>query len=236
MKENLLKLLATRSSVEVQGIHTVYWMPSRVFNELDIIRWKHNRPADESRVLEIRNWMRESKRLDGVIYLAWINDRLVCYESNHRREALRGLDGIHNVLVDIIWDATDDMIKEEFSRINKAVSVPLQYTEPDPTINTEDFNHGFDRLCETYKSVESKNKNYRRPHFYQPELRDDVYRIVQDLRISLDEVARRLDRRNTKLSKQDRSKLPKTVVEKCEKTGIWLFAWGSRISIGDVTE
>jgi hypothetical protein len=61
----------------------------------------YNRPPDKDRVAEIHDFMNQSKRMDGMLYVACVNKELVCYESNHRREALIGIEGMNPILVDI---------------------------------------------------------------------------------------------------------------------------------------
>ena len=127
MSSIYLAFLNQHGSIDNQGNHSVCWIPGDAFNKLPIRRWKYNRPSDEDRVKEIHEYMKISKRVDGIIYLACINNELVCYEANHRREAMKGIDGLHNVVIDIIWNATDELIKQEFLRLNKAISVPELY-------------------------------------------------------------------------------------------------------------
>lgn len=230
----LREWLNGKASIEEQGSHTVYWMPAKIFSQIPIKRWKHNRPPDESRVAEIREWTQTSKRVDGIIYLACVDNEIVCYESNHRREALKGLEGLHNIFVDMMWDATDEQVKSEFFRLNKAISVPELFVTEQQDIRLEDLLQIVNGFCTNYAKIQSPSKHPQRPNFNRDNLMDDVYQITRELNIGVEEVMRRLLRLNFELRARDKSKLSRTVIDKCEKSGLWLFAWKSRLSAADL--
>jgi len=215
----------------IHGNHHVYWVPLELFNVLPIKRWKHNRPADEDRVKEIHEHMKLTGRMDGIIYLACINDELVCYESNHRREALKGLTNLATVLVDVLWDTNHDAVKEEFLRINKAVSVPELYLEQEPNLNLYDgLKEAVDAFCENYKKLKSPSNHPQRPNFNRDTIFDEFYRVMKENNITVYELSNRLMTLNSEMAKRDKSKLSKRVIEKCEETNLWLFAWSSKLN------
>lgn len=226
--------LKDKASCDEQGTHTVYWMPSAIFNMIPIKRWKYNRPPDDTRVQEIREWIQQSKRVDGIIYLACVGNEIVCYESNHRREALRGIDGLHNILVDMMWDATDEIVKQEFFRLNKAISVPELFVTEQPTVRLEDLMDVVNKFCENYSKMRSPNKHPHRPNFNRDQFMEDLYSIVKDSGITIEEAMNRLEKLNWKLAVKDKTKLSKTIIDKCEKTGMWLFAWKTRLNVSDL--
>lgn len=228
--EYLQTFLKSTSIGGSHGDHHVYWIPIKVFNQLPIKLWKFNRPPDKERVLEIHEHMKVSGRMDGIIYLAFINDELVCYESNHRREALKGLTILADVLVDIIWDTTDDIIKSEFMRLNKAVSVPELYVQVNSEINFDNIRKAIDDFCLTYKSHKSTSSNPQRPNFNRDKLTDEFYRIIKERGISLDILVQKLTDYNKHLSLLDHSKLPAKIVEKCSASGLWLFSKSSKLN------
>ena len=223
-----------KASVEEQGDHTVYWMPAKIFNQLPIKRWKHNRPPDDTRVAEIREWIHSSKRVDGIIYLACVDNEIVCYESNHRREALKGIEDLHNILVDMMWDATNETVKAEFFRLNKAVSVPELFVSEQTELSAEELLTFINGFCANYGKLQSPSKHPQRPNFNRDALMDDLCNIVKETGFGITEVTRRLGELNHRLGARDKSKLSKTVIEKCERSGMWLFAWKARLTATDI--
>ena len=209
------------------GSHHVYWIPPETFNQLPIVPWKFNRPPDQDRVEEIREFMKHSKRADGLIYLAWVNDRLVCYESNHRRLAVKKdmpADMAH-ILVDVIWDTTDDVVKQEFFRLNKAISVPDLYIDHSAEESVENVLKAIDAFCAKYPSLKSASGRPNRPNYNRDVFTQDFIRVMKELKISADELLARLERLNTEMATWDHGRLTMNVVAKCQKAGLWLFAW-----------
>ena len=214
------------------GTHSVYWVPLKTFNELPVTPWKFNRPPDTDRVAEIRAFMQESKRADGLIYLACIDHQLICYESNHRRLALKeGMPPDMNaILVDIIWDATNDLVKQEFIRLNKAVSVPDLYVDDSAEESVETILKAVDAFCSKYPSLKSASGRPNRPNYNRDNFTQDFIRVMKELRIGADELMTRLERLNTEMAGRDRGRLTMNVVQKCEKAGLWLFAWSGTLN------
>jgi hypothetical protein len=212
------------------GSHHVYWIPLDVFNRLPIDSWKHNRPPDIQRVEEIRAFMKESKRADGLIYLACIDNKIVCYESNHRREALKSEmpSDMAHILVDILWNATDEQVKHEFLRLNKAVSVPELYIT-DEVVPLEAVRSVVDAFCTNYKSLRSPSAHPQRPNFNRDRLMDEFYRVMKENHIGIDELTERLTRQNREMSQRDRRRLSPKIIAKCEAVGLWLFAWSDKL-------
>lgn len=215
------------------GTHYIYWVPIDVFNQLSIDRWKFNRPPDEQRIKEIHEYMKTSKRVDGMIYLACINNKIVCYEANHRREALKGIEGMNHILVDMIWNATDDVIKEEFTRLNKAISVPELYFEeigPETEVIFGGLKEAVDLFCDNYKDMKVGSKHPQRPNFTRDGILDEFYRVMKENRIGIQELQKRLLKLNNEMANRDKSKLSEKVIQKCQKNGLWLFAWSSKLN------
>ncbi len=227
-------LTPDKVSLDVQGTHTVYWMPAKIFNSIPIKRWKHNRPPDEARVSEIREWIQTSKRVDGIIYLACVDNEIVCYESNHRREALKGIEGLHNILVDMMWDATDESVKAEFFRLNKAISVPELFVTEQQEVRVDELIQIVEGFCQNYAGLKSNSRHPQRPNFNRDNFMEDLYHSMRESGKSADQVMNRLHQYNNHLAMRDRSKLSKTVVEKCERSGMWIFAWKPRFCAADL--
>jgi hypothetical protein len=216
------------------GAHQICIIPLDIFNGLPVKRWKHNRPPDKERIAEIHAYMLESKRVDGLIYLACVDKELVCYESNHRREALEGLTDVQSILVDILWDATDEMVKEEFLRLNKAVSVPELYVGDDSAIDVGELIRLRDTFCEKYKTLKVSTGRPNAPNFNSDMILDEFHRMMKELKITPNELWDRLMNLNRQMSTRDRTKLSPKVIEKCERSRMWLFAWSRRLNASEL--
>jgi hypothetical protein len=211
----------------------IWMVPVKLFNELPINQWKFNRPPDMDRVAEIHQHILKAKRVDGVIYLAEVGTEIVCYESNHRRLGVKGVDECADILIDIMWNATDEDVKQEFFRLNKCVPVPDLYVSKDIVVETGELIAARDAFCKKYAALKSTSANPHRPGFNQEGILNDFLEITKRHKITVDEMMTRLDKLNTKMATRDRKKLTQNVIEKCEKSGLWLFAWEKRLSLRD---
>lgn len=213
------------------GSHSVYWVPVKLFNSFPIKLWKYNRPPDEDRVIEIHESIKSKQRMDGSIYIACINDELFCYESNHRRLALKELEDVATILVDVIWDTNHEVIKEEFLRLNKCVPVPELYLEDEKPLNPyEGLKESVDAFCENYKKLKSASNHPQRPNFNRDMVLDEFYRIMKENSINIEQLSLRLMKLNNQMAKRDKSKLSEKVIKKCEESNLWLFAWSSKLN------
>ena len=211
----------------------VYAIPMETFKTLDVKPWKHNRPPDMARVPEIHEWMKQFRRMDGVLNLAYISgEGLVCFESNHRRLALAGLD--IPVFVDIVWDATHEIVRQEFMRINKAVSVSALYVADTPVALRGEMEDAVADFRKRFGSMESTSGRPQRPNYNRDRLTDELMRLQQELVVPVAELMRRLYLLNDKCSAYDKSKLTDKMRQKCEASGLWLFAWSSSIGTKDL--
>ena len=208
----------------------VYGIPMSVFKSLDVKQWKFNRPPDLSRLDEKRSWMAEFKRMDGLLNLAYISgEGLVCFEGNHRRLALDGLDII--VLVDILWDVSDEIVVHEFRRLNKSICVPNLYVSENHHAVRESVEKAVREFRKKYPSMESTSGRPQRPNFNRDKLTDELFRAHKELGISIEDLMLKLNSLNETLKLSDKSKLSDSIKQKCEKSGLWLFAWTSTINI-----
>jgi len=213
--------------------HQIWWVPIKIFNQLPIKQWKFNRPPDMDRVKEIHQHILKAKRVDGVIYLAVVEKEIVCYESNHRRLGVEGIEECEHILVDIMWNATDEDVKQEFFRLNKCVPVPDLYISKEAVVDTSDLIAARDAFCKKYGMLKSTSANPHRPGFNPDNLLSDFNEITKKHRITVDELMNRLDKLNAEMESRSRKKLTQNVIDKCEKSGLWLFAWEKRLVVRD---
>ena len=211
----------------------IYAIPMEKFRSLFVKQWKYNRPPDMTRIPEIHDWMRQFHRMDGVLNLAYIQgEGLVCFEGNHRRLALDGLD--IPVMTDIVWDATDESVRHEFFRLNKAVSVPELYVSETPATMRVEMEDAVAQFRKKYSSMESTSGKPQRPNYNRDKLIDELMRLQKELVIPVGELMNRLYGLNEAYSNKDKSKLTDKMRQKCENSGLWLFAWSSSIPTKDL--
>jgi len=129
--------------------------------------------------------------MNGTIHLAWLFDEgLVCYEGNHRLQALR--EEVEFVTVDILWNVTEVEIAREFKSINSAQSVSEYLIKDLPsegkvrTRKEEDpITKYVNDTCLTYESLIGKSLGTQRPsrpRFVKDDLLDSVRRVCDKLK------------------------------------------------------
>ena len=97
--------------------------------------WYRNRYPDNDRVNEIMKSIEIEGEPDNRVYLAWIKGigKLMCFDGNHRREALIRLYHLKGftcwIDLDILTNVEDMDVVKAFRRINLGVSVPDVYIE-----------------------------------------------------------------------------------------------------------
>jgi len=97
--------------------------------------WYRNRYPDNDRVNDIMKSIEIEGEPDNRIYLAWIKGigKLMCFDGNHRREALIRLYHLKGftcwIDLDILMNVEDTDVVKAFRRINLGVSVPDVYIE-----------------------------------------------------------------------------------------------------------
>ena len=143
-----------------------------------IHNWKFNRPVDNTRIQSIVNCIKETSKVEGIIYLAKYkngNDtEYAVYDGVHRLTALKMMynsrfDDIlgmtkYNVLVDIM-DYDDEQIKKRFVGINSSVPVSELYKEKH---HSDDKLKKIQFIVQYYKTKYScfftNYQNYRLPN------------------------------------------------------------------------
>lgn len=188
--------------------------------------WEYNRPPDETRVQEIMN----SNKTDGIIYIGRIpsgeNDapqKYVCYEGWHRLSAFKRGAGSY-ALIQVMWEASHEIIAKEFLRINKAIPVPeLFFRQVDSHVRVTIL-EAINRLGSTFPDHCSPAKNPHKPNFNRDSFTDELTRAVQEGHISHVDIYNQLMVINNRIKETAHLlTLPAQAKTKCEKTGCYLF-------------
>ena len=216
------------------GLHHIYAFAFEDFKQILIELWQFNRPPDEERVKEIAADMMKNQRVDGFIYLATVNNKIVCYEGNHRREAIDHIPtSLQPIWVDMVWNTDDEFLKREFHRLNKAVSVPELYINTDLISVKVDIQDFVKQFCTEHPEHVSPKPKCQRPHFNRDVFTDEITRIIKETGIDVPTFRDRLQKLNEKNKHSDHSKLSEAIRKKCEKSGLWLFIHSTHLDTKD---
>ena len=248
MSQSLLQRTLEDHKVRQTPTRATYILPIFILKELGISRWSRQRPPAPERVEEIATWIREHQDVVGSISLAWHpTERLVCYDGQHRLQALFQQENVDMmVLTEIMWDTTELAIVEAFRTINRAVPVSELYTDPQDVLHSikgeiSDYVTG---LATTYKPFLSTSAKPCRPNFNRDVLSDELFHLW---RYDLQEAVpfQRIITGLTQLNKtydEDMESIPRTrtvkkfpaIYKKCSAHKFWLFAEVGRLVVDDL--
>ena len=117
------------------GLHRVFLADSHIIT-MNSRQWSKNRPPDMMRVDEIAKYITSNGSVDGILYFANIPDEgLVCYDGNHRREALMKAEKSYKIFINVIEHPSDKYICEKFVSLNRCVPVTELYLDNMDTHN-----------------------------------------------------------------------------------------------------
>ena len=220
------------------GEHHMYGIPAVKLMSLaeeGILKvWSGNRPADMERVNEIREQHIVSQHVDGTIRLAFIHSvGLVCYEGNHRRMAL--IPEIECILVDILWNVSNERVIQEFMLVNKAVSVPEIYTELDMDATEKNKLAKYvSDLCMKYKAYVSTSPRPNRPQFNRDTFTQDLTTMWKKFNCSAETLIQGIEALNEAYKNEtigDHTRIKSTrILDKCSVGGFWLFAYDTQLN------
>ena len=151
-----------------QGLHKIYLADSHIITRNSNI-WSKNRTPDILRIKEIMNYIESNNFVDGILFLANIQDEgLVCYDGNHRREALKMLDKSYKIFVNVIENPTLKYLCDKFTSLNKCV--PKTELLLQSEINKDKVNDNIN----DYDNLEDK-------------VRDDIIKSVNETYLDISE-------------------------------------------------
>lgn len=234
--QSLIQRSLESYKVKSCGNRTTYLLHTNTLREIGAKRWSRQRPADELRVTEIREWIQTHVDISGVISMAWHPmEHLIVYDGQHRWRALIDINAPVQALVEIMWDATEAEIVESFRAINRSVSVPELYTDPGVTSDSVradimDFVAG---MSSNHREFLSTTDKPNRPHFNRDRLADELFGIWRDefqREVPFGKIAGALmlmnqeyDANQLSVPREASRKNPR-IYDKCCKHHFWLFA------------
>jgi len=253
MSQSLIQRTLEDQKVRQTPHRSTYVLPIFILKELGITRWSRQRPPAPERVEEIAAWIREHQDVVGTISLAWHpTERLVCYDGQHRLDALfqqvETQASPHpspmdiTVLVEIMWESTELAIMAAFQTINRAVPVSELYTDPHDVVHSikgeiADYVAG---LAITYKPFLSTSAKPTRPNFNRDVLSDELFHLWRyDLQeaVPFQRIIGALTRLNEMYDTEEWS-IPRLktrkfpgIHKKCSAHKFWIFAETGRVPL-----
>ena len=248
MSQSLLQNAISEYSVRTTPTRITYILPIFILKELGISRWSRQRPPAPERVEEIAAWIHENSDVIGTISLAWHpTERLVCYDGQHRLQALFQQENLEmTALIEIMWDTTELAIMAAFKTINRAVPVSELYTDPQDVLHSvkgeiSDYVTG---LATTYKPFLSTSAKPCRPNFNRDTLcealyhwwRDELQEVVPFQRIigALTRLNETYDTNEMSLPRLKTAKKYPGIHKKCSAHQFWLFADTGHVPVNDL--
>ncbi len=217
-------------------LHVLY-MSDGTFLTKNVKSWKYNRPPDNEKITEIVKVISETNcnSIEGIIYVAHIDGEYVCYDGNHRLEALKLLKTKKLVLVDIMEASAHTEIKTRFVELNKSNPVSELYTIDEGDMQDkmrEIIEKVVDNLCKTFPQYKSASKTPQRPNFNKDSVTELLFQYLRDkdvTKLTVSDLWNKILDVNMAYAKGKHithSKYSKTMLNKCRKFGCYLFLKG----------
>lgn len=190
--------------------------------------WSGNRPIDKIKVLEIKNEILRTKKVDGLIYIGSFPGSVswVCYDGNHRASALVEIYKSGEEEIDVLFVKTRYLFEKELSdrylSLNKAVSVPEIYKSDNKHKTTiEKVVRYIERK---YKEFKSTSNSPKRPNFNRDLLTNYITDHISDTGHTYEKILEDLEYTN-QFNKKNVSiyNLTNAMLGKCDTYNCYLF-------------
>jgi hypothetical protein len=211
----------------------LYGLTWKTLCKKHISNWKFNRPYDSTRIPEIVEQIKKQDYIDGIIYLASRENKIICYDGIHRIEALKFLqkenpDISHKIIIHYYPFYNEQLIKQKFETLNKCVPVPELYTSAHKELNIKNLienivKHYQNKYYNMFKASSKPNI----PHENRDNFTDKILHIIQELELSdidYNKFIIVMDNYNDFMREaKNNSKLSKKQIEKCDIYNCYLF-------------
>ena len=150
-------------------------------------QWKYNRNLNNDKVNEIKLAIKDKLIIDTVLHFFHFNEKLICFDGNHRRKTLILLNKINNINIKVCCyiyknnnpNNIDKEIIEKFKIINQMTPIPDIYSDILDNLKNKDIKAKaviIEKVFEEYKikfkqfySIKSK---CRKPNFNDTSFKD----------------------------------------------------------------
>lgn len=199
-------------------------------------KWSRNRDPDNLRVSEMYKYYINNGFIPNTIFLAELDEGLVCYDGNHRREmynlVVKNIGYTKEIpcIVDVMFNSNLDNIYMAFENINKSVQVPVLYFDETNSFTIKnDILNLVRKYVIKYNRYLSASNRYLSPNFNIDAFSDNLYEIYTyfDGTKNMKEIEEALDILNEEY-KNERLCRPHEcyntyAINKCKKYGLYLF-------------
>ena len=223
---------------EYSPTHKLFKTTVADFLAMPVKNWRYNRTPDKARCREIAAHL-QSKPIETVFYLASQTQNKNTYEildGIHRYTALKMLPvdyitgEIAYVLLNIRYDATEGELVDFFKSLNKSIPVPDLYLQNPDQVKRDVIQSVVDRWEFHYAQHFSVSLKFQRPNMNRTvfiNLLDDIYEKYSEDAVDAVDLEEKLMRYNEVVRQQfEGVTTPKTAIEKCTRSGLWLFMVG----------
>jgi hypothetical protein len=261
MRSNILGTTHYRESDDDGNENILYEhiFPDQHHKLAMIHHWRRNRPPDMTRIREIADDISTRGMCDGELCIA-IHPSLgcICYDGSHRLEAARICFPRFGLRIRVWFTNEEAEIEREFIRINRGVPVPELYfsrEETDIFLRTilERF-IGEKLLCDSrIKEHVSTSRNPKRPNFNKDVLMEQLGTYIREFYTSTNNLTssdihrtitpetlmdwfndmNEYARNDVESSIKDPTNI-NTMIEKCRKTGWFLFYCNWQLNIAPI--
>jgi hypothetical protein len=235
----LLNLVEKQSIIKSDKMNeTEYLCLFQSSELLDIsITWQYNRDLNGDKIDKIKKYIVDKCILDTVLYFYLYDNTLICYDGNHRLQALKELyvknDIDMNVCCYINLPQTDNIdveIRDRFNMLNTNTPIPDIYL--DIVNNLDNVNHNklialnnkkaiiervFKKYCHVYTNFYKTSNKPRKPNFNDTMFKDLCNGFHFETRVDLIEHLERINDEN-------RNKLMSVNIrKKCDAHEFYIF-------------
>lgn len=230
--------------MEYSVCESLYAVKVSLLLKMHIENWRMNRYPDQTRIPMIANYIKEKRKVEGIIYLARTKDNeFICYDGIHRILALKYLEtqcvdcNDINVVVDVM-DYNEHEVSNRFKALNSCVPVPSLYTDSDKKLDElyliKDIVKHFKNK---YKARFSINHQFRVPNMNEITFTSSLEYIIHSIhgiQYSKHHIINKLEEYNEKVKYYPRKrriahnelalKLTDRQEKQCEESNMYLFA------------
>lgn len=239
---NLRNLIDENSLILRDGLSEYMCLFNSYLLENATEQWKYNRNLSNEKIQSIIDNIKDKTILDTVLHFMYVKDdkeRLICFDGNHRREALILLNKKYGINIGVCCyiyicsniNNVDREIVDKFKIINQMTPIPDIYNDIIENLDSIGDNNLLNRknIIETifnkykkeYKSFYSVNAKCRRPNFNETTFKDLCNNLKFKSEIELEQELCKLNEDKQRY----RSKLcsSNNIIAKCETQKFYLF-------------